>query len=137
MDYQNGWLKNFDVFFKMISLWCLWFRQLFDNSLHQWEVIPLFFFFNKTFSEHLKFHSNLDFSNVKCAKCVPSFYKSVFLDWNKFFYLNSCVPSCILNQVFLFIQINRKPFFYKKLSLNDIIFSIFDRNGVFKDWNTL
>ena len=42
MDYQNGGLKNVDVFFKIISLQRLWFRRLFDNSFHQWKVIPLF-----------------------------------------------------------------------------------------------
>ena len=42
MDYQNGGLKNVDVFFKIISLQRSWFRRLFDNSFHQWKVIPLF-----------------------------------------------------------------------------------------------
>ena len=57
MDYQNGGLKNVDVFFKIISLQCSWFRRLFDNSFHQWKIIPLLFI-NKTFGEHFKFHSN-------------------------------------------------------------------------------
>ena len=51
VDYQNGGLKNVDVFFKIISLQCSWFRRLFDNSFHQWKVIPLLFI-NKTFGEH-------------------------------------------------------------------------------------
>ena len=69
MDYQNGGLKNVDVFFKIISLQCSWFRRLFDNSFHQWKVIPLFFI-NKTFVEHFKFHSNLDCSD-DIVKCFP------------------------------------------------------------------
>ena len=140
MDYQNGGLKNADVFFKITSLQCSWFRRLFDNSFHQWKVIPLFFI-NKTFGEHFKFHSNLDFSD-DIVKCFPSFYKSMFLNWKKFFHVNPCVPSCILNQVLWFnkfIQINRKPVFYKKFSSNNINFlmQLVDRNGVFKNWNTL
>ena len=139
MDYQNGGLRNVDVFFKIISLQCSWFRRLFDNSFHQWKVIPLFFI-NKTFGEHFKFHSNLDFSD-DIVKCFPSFYKSMFLNWKKFFHVNPCVPSCILNQVLWFnkfIQINRKPVFYKKFSSNNINFlmQLVDRNGVFKNWNT-
>ena len=121
MDYQNGGLKNADVF--LISLQCSWFRWFFDNSFHQWKVIPLFFT-NKTFGEHFKFHSNLDFSD-DIVKCFPSFYKSMFLNWKKIFHVNPCVPSCILNQVLWFnkfIQINRKPVFYKKFSLNNINF---------------
>ena len=140
MDYQNGGLKNVDVFFKIISLQCSWFRRLFDNSFHQWKVIPLFFI-NKTFGEHFKFHSNLDFSD-DTVKCFPSFYKSMFLNWKKFFYVNPCVPSCILNQVLWFnkvIQINRKPVFYKKFSLNNINFlmQLVDNYGSFKNWHTV
>ena len=60
MDYQNGELKNVDVFFKIISLQCSRLRRLFDNSFHQWKVIPLVFI-TKNFGEHFKFHSNLDF----------------------------------------------------------------------------
>ena len=59
-----------------------------------------------------------------------------------FFHVNPCVPSCILNQVLWFnkfIQINRKPVFYKKFSSNNINFlmQLVDRNGAFKNWNTL
>ena len=138
MDYQNGGLKNVDVFFKIISLQCSWFRRLFDNSFHQWKVIPLFFI-NKTFGEHFKFHS--DFSD-DTVKCFPSFYKSMFLKWKIFFYVNPCVPSCILNQVLWFnkvIQINRKAVFYKKFSLNNINFlmQLVDKNGSFKNWHTV
>ena len=140
MDYQNGGLKNVDVFFKIISLQCSWFRRLFDNSFHQWKVIPLFFI-NKTFGEHFKFHSNLDFSD-DTVKCFPSFYKSMFLNWKKFFYVNPCVPSCILNQVLWLnkvIQINRKPVFYKKFSLNNVNFlmQLVDKNGSCKNWYTV
>ena len=140
MDYQNGGLKNVDLFFKIISLQCSWFRRLFDNSFHQWKVIPLFFI-NKTFGEHFKFHSNLDFRD-DTVKCFPSFYKSMSLDWKKIFFVNPCVPSCIQNLVLWFnkfIQINRKPAFYKKFSLNNINFlmQLVDRNGFFKNWHTV
>ena len=43
IDYQNSGLKKVDVFFKIISLQRSWLRQLFDNSFHQWKVIPLLF----------------------------------------------------------------------------------------------
>ena len=139
MDYRNSGLKNFDVFFKIISLQYLRLRRFFDNSFYQWKVMQLFFI-HKVFGGHFKFHSNLDFSD-DIAKSFPSVYKSVFLKWKKFFYVNPWVPSCILNQVLWFnrfIQINRKPIFYKKLSLNDrnFLMQLVDRNDVFKDWNT-
>ena len=40
--------RNVNVFFKIISLQCSWLWQLFENSFHQWKVIPLFFI-SKTF----------------------------------------------------------------------------------------
>ena len=143
MDYQTSGLKNVDFFFKIISLQCSWFRRLFDNSFCPWKVIPLFFI-NKAFGEHFKFHSNLDFSD-NTVKCFLSFYKSMkskFPNWKRFFYVNPCVLFCKLNQVLWFnkfIQINRKPVFYKKFSLNNINFlmQLVDRKGVFKNWNTL
>ena len=66
----------------------------------------------------------------------------MFLRWKKFLCLNPCIPSYKLNQVFWFnrfIQTKRKPVFYKKSSLINIIFlmQLVDRTGVFKDWNTL
>ena len=129
MGYQNGGLKNVDV------VQCSWFRQLFDNSFYQWKVIPLFFV-NKNFCEHFKFHSNLYFSD-HTVKCFPSFYKSIFLKRKKFLYINPCVLFLILSQVLWFnqfLQINRKPFFYKKFALNNIfLMQWVDRNGVFKE----
>ena len=138
MNYQNGSLKNVDVFFKIISLQCSWFIRLFDNSFHQRKVI-LLFFINKTFGEHFKFHSNFDFSD-DTVKCFPSFYKSMFLNSKKLLYVNPCVPSCILNQVLWFNKfIQIKPVFYKKFSLNNINFlmQLVDRNGFFKNWHTV
>ena len=114
IDYQNCGLTNVDVFFKMISLESSWFRPLFDNSFHQSKVIPLFFI-DKTFGAHFKSYFNLDFSDFT-VKCFHSFYKSMFLNWKKLFYVHPCVTSCIINQVLRFnrfIQTNRKLVFIR------------------------
>ena len=79
---------------------------------------------NKTFGEHFKSHFNLDFSNDN-VKCFPSFYKSMFLNWKIIFYVDPCVPFCILKKILWFnrfIQINRKAAVYKKFSLNNLTF---------------
>ena len=81
MDYQNGGLRNVDLFFKIISFQCSWFRRLFDNFFHQWKVIPSFFI-NKTFSEHFKFHSNLDFRD-DIVKCFPFFLQKYVSELEK------------------------------------------------------
>ena len=41
-DYKVGGLKNIDILNKIISLQYLWMRRLYDNSFHEWKLIPLF-----------------------------------------------------------------------------------------------
>ena len=40
-DYENGGLKDVDVTFKVISLQCSWVKELYDNSIDDWKIIPL------------------------------------------------------------------------------------------------
>ena len=40
-DYENGGLKDVDITFKIISLQCSWVKRLYDNSIHDWKIIPL------------------------------------------------------------------------------------------------
>ena len=140
MDYQNGEIKNVDVFFKIINLPYSWLRRIFDSSLYQSKIIQLFFIYT-TFGDRFKFHPNLDFSD-DIAIFFHSFYKSMFLNWKHFFNVNPSISTCILNQVLWFnwfIQISNKPVFYKKFQLKfkNFLMQLVDRNGVFKDWNTL
>ena len=41
-DYEYGGLKNVDIFAKVVSLQCSQIKKLFDNNLHQWNLIPLY-----------------------------------------------------------------------------------------------
>ena len=41
-SYENGGLKDIDIFYKIISLQCSWIRGLFDANFHDLKVIPLF-----------------------------------------------------------------------------------------------
>ena len=34
-NYENGGLKNVDIFPKVASLQCFWINRLFDNNFHQ------------------------------------------------------------------------------------------------------
>ena len=66
----------------------------------------------------------------------------MFLNWKHFFNVNPSVSTCILNQFLWFnrfIQISNTPDFYKKFQLKfkNFLMQLVDRNGVFKDWNTL
>ena len=42
--YENGGLKNIDVFSKVVNLQCSWIKRLSDNSFHQCKVIPSILF---------------------------------------------------------------------------------------------
>ena len=62
-DYENGGIKNVDIFFKIASLQCSWIRRLFDSNFHQWKEIPLLLI-NKYLGKNLKFHSQLSFDKL-------------------------------------------------------------------------
>ena len=55
-DYKGGGLKNIDISSKSISLQCSRIRRLYDNSSHEWNLIPLFLI-KKSFGSSFKFHS--------------------------------------------------------------------------------
>ena len=40
-DFKHGGLKNVNTQKKIISLQCSWVRKLYDDSFHEWKVIPL------------------------------------------------------------------------------------------------
>ena len=49
---------NVDINKKKASLWCSLIKRLYDDSFHEWKLIPLKLF-KKSFGDELKFHSNL------------------------------------------------------------------------------
>ena len=95
-DYKGGGLKNIDILNKIISLQCSRIRRLYDNSFHEWKLIPLFLIKNSLGSS-FKFHSNLFFMRNK-IKFFTSFYKEIFLYWKKYLSKKPEIPSCILSQ---------------------------------------
>ena len=41
-DYKAGGLKNVEFPNKIIALRCSWRRSLYDNSFHEWKLIPIY-----------------------------------------------------------------------------------------------
>ena len=80
-DYKAVGLKNVDIPSKIIALQCSWIRRLYDNSFHEWKLIPLYLI-EKSFGTSFKFHSNLLFKSNK-IKFFPSFYRQIILNWKK------------------------------------------------------
>ena len=56
-DYKAGGLKNVDISNKIIALQCSWIKRLYDNSFHEWKLIP-FSLIQKSSGRSFKFHSN-------------------------------------------------------------------------------
>ena len=94
--YKAGGLKNVDIPSKIIALQCSWIRRLYDNSFHEWKLIPLYLI-EKSFGTSFKFHSNLLFKSSK-INFFPSFYRKIILNRKKRFAMITEVPSCILSQ---------------------------------------
>ena len=40
-SFATGGLKNVDINTKIASLQCSWIKQLYDDSFHEWQLIPL------------------------------------------------------------------------------------------------
>ena len=95
-NYKAGGLKNVDIPNKIIALQCSWIRRLYDNSFHEWKLIPLYLI-EKSFGRSFKFHSNLLFKSNK-TKFFPSFYQEIFLYWKKHLIMMTETPYCILCQ---------------------------------------
>ena len=98
--YKAGGLKNVDIPSKIIALQCSWIRRLYDNSFHEWKLIPLYLT-EKSFSTAFNFHSNL----LKLSFSLPSIDKlfwtgkSVLL-WSLKYLLAFCHNICGTIEVF-------------------------------------
>ena len=58
INHKHSGLKCTDVNFKIASLQCSWLKQLYNESLYEWKIIPLLYLKN-TFGNNTKFHPNL------------------------------------------------------------------------------
>ena len=116
-DYKGRGLKNIDILNKILSLQCSWIRILYNNSFHEWKLVPLFLT-KKSFGSYFKFHSNLFFKRNK-IKFFPSFYKEIFLYWKKYLTRKPETPPCILSQYLRYnnnIQVEKKSIYLVRFS---------------------
>ena len=54
-DYEARGLENVDIPNRLIALQCSWIRRLYDNSFHEWKLIPVYVI-EKSFGTSFKFH---------------------------------------------------------------------------------
>ena len=90
--FQYGGLKIVDLNLKIISLQCSWVKNLYDESFHEWKVIPLTLIKN-AIGECFIFDSNLDF-NVP-LNSFPEFYINILHLWQNSFAFLSLTPNCL------------------------------------------
>ena len=133
-DYKNGGLKNVDIELKIISLKCSWIHSLYNEVDHDWKIIPLNYIHN-TLRKNFTFHSNLSIPN-KTLITLPPFYKDIIKSWCSSFFCSPNVPSSISSQCLWYksyLKIDKKPFFYKEFSNNNINYI----NNLFSDFSKI
>ena len=140
LDFKNGGLKNVDVDKKIISLRCSWVRKMYDNTCHDWKIIPSFLV-KKYLGENFQFHSNLHFRNSMIQN-IPSFYKEILKDWKQFFSSFTAIPSCILSQHLWynrFIKVDNLGICFSKFAARNVnnVIDLFASNGKVKTWRLL
>ena len=122
-DYKDGGLKSVDIVHKINVLKCSWIQKLYNDSFHEWKIIPLRYI-NRYSSKHFKFHSNLNISpNVLYN--FPSYYKDTIQSWIKCFSHPPTTTSVIASLYLWFnsnIKVNKKVAFYKEFSENQLNF---------------
>ena len=115
-SFAIGALTNVDVNTKIASLQCSWIKQLYDNSFHEWKLIP-FHLINTTITPAFKFHPSLVWS-FQLDK-FPIFYQNIFQFWSTCFCSLSTVPSTTLYKFLWFnrnIKADNRPIFFKHFS---------------------
>ena len=71
-EYEQGGLKNVDIFFKITSLQCSWVKRLNDDSFHARKV----FLIKNHLGKNFVFHSNLSVKQ-NVVKKLRKFYQEI------------------------------------------------------------
>ena len=137
LNYENAGLKNVDIMYKVVSLQCSWIKRLYDNSSHNWKVIPLHMIIQKLGKKFL-FHSNLDVSS-KQINHFPQYYQEIFKKWSSNLSVSPNSPSTITSQIIWFnkhIKIDNKSLCNNSLANQGVnhVGQLFKENGMTKAW---
>ena len=139
-NYDNGVLKNVDIFSKIISLQCFWIIKLYDNTTPSWKVISLHLIKAKL-GLNFKFHSNLDIS-VRKIKKFPTNYNTVLRNWYFHSTFSPVLPPAIASQALWYnknIKIDSKSIYLSKISEKGLkcVRHLFNENQMLKSWDEL
>ena len=104
-DFNPGGFKNVDIQNEIVALQWSWIRRLYDDSFHEWKLIPLYLI-EKSFGTSFKFHSNLLFKSNK-IKFFPYFSSEIVLNWKKYLAIMAEMSSCTLSQYLWYNESNQ------------------------------
>ena len=131
-SYERGGLKDIDIEKRLKALRLSWVRRLYDDSIHEWKVIPKFYL--EKYSQNI-FYPNL---KIEVKNNIPKFYKNIIREWEE---IAACEPLTRENVLIQSIRFNRKILInnnvitYKEAS-NLFIQNFYNENGVIMDWTT-
>ena len=97
-SYEDGGLKDVDVFTKVIGLQCSRIKKLYNEIFHEWKIIPSCLI-RTNFYENFKLRRYLEPSK-RSLKNVPNFYKEIIPNWAKYLSCSPYFPLAILSQFF-------------------------------------
>ena len=102
--FTTGGPRNFDKNRKIANLQCSWIKQLHEDSLNEWKLIPVHLI-NTTIILELKFHASLPL-NFDLDQ-FPKFYHKISQFWSTFLHSTSTFPSINYQNFYGFIKILR------------------------------
>ena len=100
-SFATGGPRNVDINTKIACLQCSWIKRLYDDSFHEWKLIP-FHLINTTITPAFKFHPSLALSFQ--LDQFPKFYQNIFQFWSTYCCSAFAVPSIVLSE---FLWFNR------------------------------
>ena len=115
-SFAASGLTNVDINIKIASLQCSWIKRLYEDSFHEWKLIP-HDIIKTIITFAFKFYPSLVLS-FQLEK-FPKFYQNIFQFLSNCFCSVSTVMLIILSEFLWFIRdimVNNRPIFFKHFS---------------------
>ena len=122
-DYKAERLKNVDIRNKIRALKGSWITRLYDNSFHEWKLIPLYLI-EKSFGTSFKFQTKLLFKSNKIKFSHVSIGKIILNSTKPLAMMTEFVMTCIFSHCWWYnrnIQVSNASAYSLKFSKKILI----------------